>query len=99
MKSGARLLFFVAVVVVLLSLVDGAQQVVIHANSAGPPQGSTWVHRLKPFWEGLFSAWPALVSLVLRGLPWVTFPLFGALVVHRIDQWMAGRAQGRQDDV
>ncbi|HLM15538.1 MAG TPA: hypothetical protein VK362_24275 [Reyranella sp.] len=98
MKYGARLLFFVAVLVVLLSFVDGAQQI---ANYAGPGgrDRSTWVHYLKSFWEGLSVAWPHVVSFILRGLTWAAFPFFGALVVHRIDQWMASRVQGRQGDV
>jgi hypothetical protein len=98
MKSGARLLFAVAVLVVLLSFVDGAQQIVNYAGPGGRDR-STWVHHLKSFWEGLSVAWPHVVSFVLRGLTWATFPFFGALIVHRIDQWMASRGQGRQGDV
>jgi hypothetical protein len=61
----------VAVLVVLLSFVHGAQQVVMYADLGS--RGSTWMHHLKSLREGLSDAWPDLVNFVLSGLSWATF--------------------------
>ena len=98
MKYGARLLFLVAVMVVLLGFVDGVQEVTRYARPSGGDR-STWLYHLKSFWTGLSVGWPYLIGDVLRGLSSATFPFFGAIVVHRIDQWLASRAQGRPNDV
>src|SRR5436190_20217082 len=90
MTYGARLLFFVAALVVLLSIVNGVELVI---QSARPSSGdrSTWMHHLGSFWSGLSIAWPHLLGYVMNGLSSASLPFFGALVVHRIDQWMASR--------
>jgi hypothetical protein len=98
MKYGARLLFLVAVMLVILSFVDGVQWFV---NAAKPVGGdrSTWLYHVKLFWTGLSDGWPELIGWILRGLSSATLPFFGALVVYRIDQWMAKRADERPSDV
>jgi hypothetical protein len=92
MKCGARLLFSVAVLLVLLGIIDGIQAVAGSAGSPGDRDRSTWLYQLRSFWIGLPIGWPYLVVEILRGLSSASFPFFGALVVHRIDRWMAGRA-------
>lgn len=98
MSSGARLLFLVAVMLVALGIVDGVQQV-MRVTEAGGRDRSTWLYHLRSFWTGLSVGWPYLIGETLKGLSSASLPFLGALVVHRIDQWLARRAQGRQGDV
>jgi hypothetical protein len=90
MRHGARLLFFIAVLLVLVGLVDGVEEVARSASHGGRDR-ATWLYQAKLFWNGLADGWPYLISATLRGLSSATLPLFGAVVVHRIDRWMTNR--------
>jgi hypothetical protein len=92
MKYGARLLFSIAVLLVIREFVDGMQRVMHFAGPPGDRDRSTWLYHLRSFWIGLSVGWPYLINEILRGLSSASFPFFGALVVHRIDRWMSGRA-------
>ena len=98
MRYGARLLFLVAVMLVVMGFVDGVQHVALGMKPVGGDR-STWLYHLRLFWTALSDEWPELISWILRGLSSATLPFFAALVVYRIDQWMAKRAQGRPSDV
>ena len=98
MKHGARLLFLVAVMLVVWGFVDGVLQATRVAGTVGRDR-STWLYHLQAFWAGLSAGWPYLIVEILRALSSASFPFFGALVVHRIDRWMASRVRGRQGDV
>lgn len=93
MRYGARLLFGLAVLLVLMGFVEGLARVVALAGP-GDRDRTTWLYNLKFLWNGLASGWPFLLGETLRGLSSAAFPLFAALVVHRIDQWIARRDHG-----
>jgi len=98
MKHGARLLFLVAVMLVVWGFVDGVQQATRAAGTVGRDR-STWLYHVQSFWAGLSVGWPYLIAEIFRAVSSAAFPFFGALVVHRIDRWMASRVGGRPGDV
>lgn len=87
MKYGARLLFAVAALIVLMGIFDGVQSVMPRGRAV--PE--TRLSYVTAFLEGLSVGWPQFVFSIMQALPSATFPLFGALVIHRIDRWLAER--------
>lgn len=107
MKYGARLLFLVAVMLVLLGFVDGVQEVKSYARPSGGDR-STWLYHLKSFWTGLSVGWPPQTDFLqqtaraLVGMSWLYtlssggLFLAAAVIVDRFDRWLA---EGRQPPV
>jgi hypothetical protein len=81
MRHGSRLLFAIAVLLVLAAL---GQALSFAAASAGPYEHSSreWV--------------PVLTTLLSAG-SYAAMPLFAALLIHRLDQWLGSMIDGRNE--
>ena len=86
LKRGARLLFAVSLLFVLAGFVE-AVNAVVHMQSDGRGDRSTATYYLVRFLRGLAVGWPTALQFIVGGLWSATFPLFGALVINRLDHW------------
>jgi hypothetical protein len=72
MRNGSRLLFAIAVILVLSAL---AQALTFASASAGPYGHST-------------TEWLPVLTTFLGACSFAVMPLFAALFIHRLDRWL-----------
>ena len=89
--AGARLLFLIAVVVFLGGVLEGLLRIVGTAGARAP---ATWLRHVEAVWSGLGSGWSFFIGDVLRALANAALPLFGALLVDRLDRLSHLRRRG-----
>lgn len=86
LKQGPRLLFAVALLVLLGGLIQ-AVNVVVPLLPSGRGDRSTGMFYIARFWAGLSIQWPLVLEYISGALWSAMFPLFGALIIHRLDRW------------
>ena len=80
LKNGSRVLFVAALILVLVGVGQGIQAIVSRTDS----RAVTHAGRIL---EALSEVWPLVLGYVFDALSIASLPFFGALVIHRIDQW------------
>jgi len=50
---------------------------------------STWIFYFRGFWRGLSADWPRFIANIAAALEITFWPLFGALLLHRLDKLLS----------
>jgi hypothetical protein len=88
LRNGSKLLFGVAVLIVLVGVVEA---IVAIAPITGRSRASTYMGLLM---SGLGQSWPLMLNHVFSALSSAATPLFGALLIHRLDLGHQAAATG-----
>jgi hypothetical protein len=79
MRHGPRLLFAVAVLILLLGILRAIEEVAPWGARSRSP---SYIDMLL---GGLSQSWPMVLRYLFEGLSGAALPFFGALLVHRLD--------------
>jgi hypothetical protein len=79
LRNGSRLLFGVAVLIVLVGVIEAGVAI---APVTGRSRASTYIGALM---SGIGQSWPLMLNHLFSAFSSAAAPLFGALLIHRLD--------------